>query len=338
MAAINTQNQALYVQKETTAATIPNAAGTATVGNANACRLIAFRTDQQQALIDRPDKLPTLDFTVGIGGRKSGGWNASMSLVTSGAAGTKPDMDPFLEAAFGKAGVVVASTSVTYDPDDVSPTLSIWNFRKPAGAKQQVAFGAAVTQMILRLGQDVATVEFSGEAYWVLDSAQFATADAAAKGGLTSFPAEPAAPVTNGNIFPGYKGSVTLDGNTYATLRSVTITAGFGRELVKDVYNSDYPDSAPAQDRRDIRVEFSIYEDDSANLLALMNKAVTNTPVDLTFVAGTVVGNIIETRLKNVVLAAPQHDDGGRKYAVNFTGKAHASSATAKDPLKMIFR
>lgn len=335
MASINSQNQACYVQKESSPAVIPNTTGTATVGNNNACRIINLQTDQQQALIDRPDKLPTLDFTIGIGGRKSASWNASMSLAGN-AAGTKPDMDPFLEALFGKAGVVVAATSVTYDSDDVSPTLSIWNFRKPAGATQQCAFGSMVNQAIFRMGQDVAQVEFSGESYWVIDSNQFATAETAAKGGLTSFPAEPAAPVTNGGMVVGFTGQVTLDGNVYGTLRTATVTFNAGRELQKDVFNNYYPDSSPAQDRRDIRVEFSIYDDDSANLGSLKNKAINNTGVTLVFQMGTVAGNRWTFTLRNVVLAAAKYDDSQRKYAVNFTGKAHASSATAKDAMTLV--
>jgi hypothetical protein len=289
-------------------------------------------------LIDRPDKLPTLDFTVGIGGRKSGSWRASMSLVTSGAASTAPDMDPFLRAGFGKAPIIVASTSARYEPDDLSPTLSIWNFRKPANAKQQVAFGSTVNQIIVRGGGNVPTIEFNGESYWVLDSAQFATAETAAKGGLTAFPAEPATPVTSGDIFPGYKGLITLDGNTYGTLRTFTITYNFGRELEKEVFNSDYPDPNPAQDRRDFRIEFELKEDDTANLKSLMNKAITNTPVDLTFTLGTVAGNIVECGLNNVVLVAPRHNANGRSYGVAFTGKAHSTSASSKDPGYLLFR
>lgn len=336
MASVNSQNQSCYLQKETTAATIPNTAGTASVANANACRIISLTTDQNQALIDRPDKLPTLDFTVGVGGRKNASWSASMSLAGNGAAGVKPDCDPLLEALFGAAGVIVASTSVTYNPDDTSPTLSIWNFRKPAGATQQVAFGASVNQAVIRLGQDVAIIELNGEAYWVLDSNQFATAETAAKGGLTTFPVEPAAPVTNGTMAIGYKGSVTLDGITYATLRTATITFNAGREHLKDVYNTDYPDPSPAQDRRDIRIEFSIYDDDSGDLGSLKNKAITNTPVTLVFQVGTVAGNIWTWTLRNVILAAAKYDDSQRKYAVNFTGKAHSTSATSKNPVTLV--
>jgi len=334
MASVNSQNQACYVQKETAFATIPNSTGTATVGNSNACRIIKLGTDQVQNLIDRPDKLPTLDFTIGIGGRKSAQWNASMSLAGSGVAGTKPDCDPFLEALFGKAAVVVASTSVTYDPDDTSPTLSIYNFRKPSTASQACAFGSIVNSGKFSLGQDVATVEFGGESYWVIDTTQFATAAADAKGGLTAFPAEPAAPVTNGNMVVGFTGAVTLDGNVYTTLRTANINFDAGRELPKDVFNNYYPDS-PAQDRRNITCDFSLYDDDSANLASLKNKAITNTGVTLIFQMGLIAGNIWTFTLRNVRLAAPKYDDGQRKFAVNFTGKAHATSASSKDAIKL---
>lgn len=329
---VNSAAQLGYVQLESSFGTIPNAGGTASVGNANAFRGISLLTNADQALIERPDKNSSLSATVGIGGRKSGNWSTSASLAGNGAAGTAPDIGPFLQAAFGKAPTVVAATSVTYGLDDLSPSLAIYNFRKPAGASQQCAFGSVVQRLRVLLGEDVARIELSGPSKWVIDTDQFGTVGADHKGGLTTFPSEPASPVTNGGIGPGFTGTVTLDGQSYSTLRTATIDVDFGRDIPLDVYNN-YFGVEPGQNRRVVNVEFSIYDDDSANLSTLKRKALAKTPVDLVFAHGTIAGNIWTFTLKNVLLAAPQYDDSQRRYAVNFTGRAHATSGTSKDEL-----
>ena len=329
---VNSAAQLGYVQLESSFGTIPNTTGTASVGNANAFRGISLLTTPSKSLINRPDKNSSLSRTAGIGGRKSGNWSISASLAGNGAAGTAPDIGPFLQAAFGKAPAIVAATSVTYSLDDLSPSLAIYNFRKPAAASQQCAFGSVVQRMRVLLGEDVARIEASGPCKWVIDTDQFGTVGADHKGGLTTFPSEPASPVTNGGIAPGFVGTVTLDGQSYGTLRTATIDMDFGRDIPLDVYNN-YFGVEPGQTIRTINVEFSIYDDVSANLSSLKRKALANTGVDLIFQHGTIAGNIWTLTIKNVLLEAPQYDDSQRRYVVNFTGQAHATSGTSKDEL-----
>ena len=167
----NSQSQIVFVQKESTFGIIPNSSGTATVANSNACRIISAALDSDTALIPRPDKTSSLTELVGTRGRSQSGSNSvSMSLAGSGAAGTAPDMGPFLEASFGKAGTVVASTSVTYALEDNSvataPSLAIYNYRDPSTMEQQCAFGSIVKSTKFDFGSDVATVAFDVESVW----------------------------------------------------------------------------------------------------------------------------------------------------------------------------
>lgn len=333
MASANSRNQYLFVQEESTYGTIPNSAGTATLAGTDACRHISLVATPVQPLNDRPDKTGNLSATVGVGGRKSSTWRASMSMAGSGAAGTESDIKKFLKALFGKAPVIVGATSVTHDVDDTQFSLDIWNFYDPSGMVQEVALGAIVNQGRFILGQDFATAEFEGEARWVLDSNQFATADATAKGGLTSFPARPT-PTTNGIPAIGFTGTITLDGNVYTFFRNATIIFNAQRELPKDIFNSYYPDS-PAQDVRDVRVEFQIYDDDGANFKSLRLKAINKTAVTLTFVIGTVAGNIWTFTLRNVIFDAPERDDSQRKLSTTWRGKAHADSSTSKNEITL---
>lgn len=332
MASANSRNQFGFVLKQDVYGTVKHTLGTSNVGNADAFRLIELATDPGQPLIDRPDKTGDLSALVGIGDRKLGTWSMRCSLVSSGAAGTKPDIDEFLEAAMGKAGTVVASTSVTYGLEDASPSLDIYNFYDPAGIVQQLMHSAIVQQMRIRFGENVNTIEFSGVGRY-LDSNIFATADATEKGGLTSFPARPSAPVTNGGIKQGFTGTITLDGNTYSFFRSGTLIYDCNRQLPQDVFNSFHSDS-PTQGVRNVRIEAEIYEDDGANYKSLLLKAHDKTPVNLSLALHAAAGNIWTINLKNVLFDSPARDDSSLKLSRRFSGKAHRN--TGKDEFDIV--
>jgi hypothetical protein len=340
MATANSKNQRIYVQKESSWGVIPNSSGAATVGNTDACRHTEAEMNGAQEMIERPDKTGNLSRTIGVGGRRNSNWRVAMSLAGSGAAGTKPDMDPFLEALFGQAGNVVASTSVTYSLADAHPSLSIWDFRTPAAMTQQVAFGSIVTQVRMDFGDPAPIIDFSGESKWVLDSPQYdvLTDGDPAKGGLTdagqaTFPTEPTSPATNGDMAIGFTGAITLNGISYTTLRRGSIAIATARELPKDVFNNYYPTS-PAADIRDVTGEFSLDDTDSSDLDTLKQKARDKEGVTLIFQIGLNAGNIWKWTLKNCLMDF-QYDDSQRKYGLAFTYTAHASSITALDEVEL---
>src|ERR1035437_9440230 len=98
----NTRIQRLYAQNETTWGTIPNTTGVATLAGSNCCRMSALDIQLAQQEIVRSDKTGSLGITMGILGRRQTTWSAKMTLAPNGAAGVKPDMDPFLAAIMGK--------------------------------------------------------------------------------------------------------------------------------------------------------------------------------------------------------------------------------------------
>lgn len=335
MAYANSTQQRGYVQREATFGTIPNSTGTATVGNSNAFRFIKLATDAVRSTIDRPDKTGSFSMTQGKAGRRSGNWSMSCSLAGSGAAGTAPDINPFLESLFGKAKTVVSSTSVTYALDTNIYGLSIFNYRTPSTVTQQIAHGAVVDRAVFTLGEDVAQAEFSGPALWVLDDDEFSTADVTAKGGLSAFPSEPGSPVTNGDMAVGFTGAITIDGVSYGTLRRATITMATETQLDNDAFNNYYAPSA-SRGVLNVGLEASIYDDDSSDLSALKVKAKNGTAFDATFEVGTVAGNIWTFNLSNIVLEPMTYDDGSRRYAVNLRGRAYATSLTSKDEIELV--
>ena len=329
-----------YTRNQTCFPVLESVFGTAvTPVGADACLITSFTTQAAQQEIPRTDKTGSLGEILGIPGRRTASWSASMSAAGNGAAGVVPDMDVFLQLIFGKAATIVSSTSATYALDDTQYSGSLWNYNDPSTACQYAAIGAVANQLRVGIGGDIPTLDFSGPALWVPDTDQIAdgSTDAIAKGGITSWPAKPTA-VVNGKPPAGFTGVVTLDGNAYGTMRTATISLGVAKELPGDVFNSFYS-AAPAPGLRTVAVDFSIYADDGANLLSLKQKAMkaVYTTVDLVFQVGTVAGNIWTWTLKNVKLPAPTQDYGGNRLSLGFSGcRAHDTSIGAKDALKLV--
>jgi hypothetical protein len=397
----------LYLQMETTYGQIPNTAGTATVANANACRFIKWMSDTQAALIERPDKTGTRSAMVGVLGRKYARWSGDMSIAPNGVAGTVPDMDPLMQAAFGQAGVATSGTSTITAASNTTPIVvtaantfangdvifisgatgntaanGVWvlagvsgtgytlvgsagngawvsggtgsrvgyryslsdnimsfsgySFRQPSTIDQRVALGAVVTETSFQLGADVAQASFNGESLWSLSANQFSVADLIQKGGLTAFPTEPAAPVTNGGIIAGFTGKIAVNSNAIATIRTATVRIQTGNVLVKDTFGSYYPTSAEGDIRR-CSIQFSLYEDDGTAFQNLLQIAHDKTPVQIPLFLGTASGSIFGVILNNVQLAPPTREEQ-RRFIANFPeSTAHGSSLTVRDECSVVF-
>lgn len=301
---------------------------------ANACLITSLTTQAAQPEIPRPDKTGSLGEIVGIPGRKTATWTAAMSMAGNGAAGVAPDCDKLLQLICGKPVTIVGVTSATYGLDDTNYSASIWHYNDPSTVAQYVAIGAVCHQLKITFGGDVPTLEFSGSCLWVLDTDQLAdgTMDSIGKGGISAWTARPT-PTVNGKPPAGFTGAITLDGQTYTTLRQGSITLAVARNLPGDVFNSYYS-GTPVPGLRAVGVDFGMYDDDSANLKALKQKAFNKTPVNLTFQIGTVVGNRWGITTNNVMLPAPTLDQGGDRRAISFSGaKAHDTSIGSKDAM-----
>ena len=330
-----TRNRTAYVTKEAAVGTFVAPA------NANAFRFVDMKLTAAQPVEVRPDVNPSLSRPLGTAMRKSASWTMSCSLAGSGVAGTAPDIGPFLETGIGAA--VPTTGVVTYNPADVAATLDLWGYAKdsagnqPAGLTQQAALAASVSQIKFNLGQNFATADFSGEAWWVLDTDQFATADATAKGSLVSFPTEPSAPVLNGAAVQGFVGSITVDSVTYTgIIRSANVTYSMVREYPKDVFGIFYP-GAPIPGYRDVTVDFNLYDDDGSSLSALKTKIFANTTFNAVIAIGLTAGNIWTFNLNNLqVPTKPAYDNSATKRALSFTAQAHQSTATAKDEFSLV--
>lgn len=337
MATAPSANQFVFVQKESSPGTINNSAGTSTVANGDAMRIISCQMDPDRAMIQRPDKTSTLTAASGQAGRRQASMSMSFSCAGSGSAGTKPDCDEILEALFGKAAVVSGGVSVTYGLEDVMAAtpahLSVFSFRDPSTMIQQVGFGTVISSASMEFGSDVARMEVSGEPKWVMDTAQFGVAETEAKGGLTTMPARPASPTYQGNFAIGFTGSVSLDGNTYATLRSARVTLNMNRRRRQNIFGSFYPGPV-YQTPREVLVEIELDDDDSVNLTQMKRNAVAKTPVTVILAAGATAGNIWTLTLAGVQFDSSRLVDGDQDWGVRFSGRAYGS--TGKDEATLV--
>ncbi len=337
MADVFDRQQRCYPQIQSAFDAIPNTGGTATVGNSDCCLITSLTTEAAQAEIARPDKTGDLDDVVGQGGRRIGRVSTSMSMAGNGTAGTPPDCKNFLQGIFGAAGAVVSSTSVTYSLADALFYLAVWNFMKaPTNATNRVAFNTLIQKMEASFGGDTPMLTFSGEAGWVLDSDQFAdgTTPAAAKGGLTSFPAEPSTPVFNGIAPQGFKITATIDGNAHTNILSVKVSLSVLRELLKNG-NTEFPGGGAAGDRA-VMIDWEQTDNDSAALRTLKQKSYSRTPVNAVFTVGSIAGNRWVHTLNNIIVPKPTDGTSGTRRTVKFSNaRAYQSALGAKDQYAM---
>ena len=311
--------------------------GTAVAPSAAGLYLIKFDTQNTVNLLRRRDKTGSRTKVHGIRGRASAKWSYEGSLYGSGAAGTIPDADVLFQLIFGQAGTVAAGSSVTYTLADAILSASLWSYRQPSDAEQRVVTGAIATDFTFTLGQDIAEYQINGMGKYMLGSSNFASMDTTQKSGLSSFPAMPASPTyADGGAIAGFTGSITIDGQSIAHLRSATIKGKTGNAIVTDEFGTYYP-VTPEGDEREFTFGFNCYEDDSTGLATIKEASDSKTPVDATIQIGTVAGNTFTFTVKGIQLESPNYDDSGRSYVNNFPDSLFTGSAPAAlDELKLV--
>jgi hypothetical protein len=209
---------------------------------------------------------------------------------------------------------------------------SLWSFRTPSTIDQRVVSGAVVQEYQVKLGADVADLSFQGEGLWMLSSNQFSVADTTQKAGLTAFPTEPATIVSNGSFITGFVGCIVVNGQLIATIQTLDLRAGFQSQLVKNTFGTYYPSSTQG-DVRNVGVNFTLYEDDSAAYQNLIQIAEARTPVTIFAAAGNAPGSILCNVLNSVQLTPPDYTEEIRYIASFPDSSAHETAIGAHDEL-----
>ena len=183
----------------------------------------------------------------GVRGRKNATWEMrGLPLIPSGAAGTPSDLDLIFQCAFGAAGTVVASTSVTYNFNDTGAIpLSLLEFTHGSTSlTSRALWGGIVSRITFNFNGSYLTMDVTGAGGYAIDSTGFSAFDTQAKAGLTAFPIEPVSPTINGLPIAGFGTgyTATLDSQDLSLkVRVQSISFDTGLVLVQDVYGSPYP-------------------------------------------------------------------------------------------------
>lgn len=266
--------------------------------------------------------------------------NGSTTLTLVGSTGN----------GVGGASGTVSKVNCAYTFIDDISLFTMWSFRTAASLDQRVGHTCVVQEATFNLNQDVATWQAQGECLWVLRSKDFTNADSYQSGGLTSFPTEPATPVTNGAIVPGFTGrfvawqsvststaaSFAANAQTFTTIRNATLRVQTNNLLVRDTFGSYYA-TLTEGDVRNIELSFNIYDDDSTAVNTLKQWGDNKTSVDFIINVGTVVGNVWVHYLKNVFLAAHVLGDGQLRFDAAYqNSRATTTTLAVKDEYSLI--
>lgn len=294
-----------------------------------------------------------LTFLVGsTTGMQSGEtWNITGITGTAFTAGpfviTVVDATHFSIPLAGGSGSYTPSsatatiTGIVYTVSDAGYSFDLWSFRNVNGAtttnlEQRVAGSCIVTDLSISFGGDFATLTARGDCLCILDSVYFASASLTEKGGLGSFPAEPAAPVTNGYPAPGFTGLIQVDTQTVAEIKTGTIAIRTGRHLIRDSFGSYTATGIEATERL-ITISLNMDDTDSTALANMKIKSKTKTAMAYSIQMGTVAGNIFTVSAANLILNPPAITEGQIRYGANFGGgQSYASTYTSKDELALI--
>lgn len=329
MATYNSQYEVVFVQVESTYGTIPNSSGTGTVANADAVAVMGSGGCVLSLNANRitPNiKRTSLSARQSVKGRSSGTVTMRVPMAGSGSAGTAPDCNELLQAAFGKAPTVNAGVSVVYGLEDASPSLTVYRYR--ASGVCEIAAGWVIESVRFIPG-DESTIEFSGPCKQIIYSTHFSSYTTAEKCGLTSIPTQPASPVYNGDAVSAQFGTATIDGSTY-TPRSISFDFGMGRSVVQNSLFSGSMPTTPGQGVRNIGVTFSLDDSDVAALTTLKSKILAGTAFDVTIAVGATAGNIWTFFLNDLQGGAPTLDDGDLVWGLSFTGRATDNTTAGK--------
>lgn len=244
----------------------------------------------------------------------------------------------------------VSRVKLTYSFLDEITHFTLWSFRTATTLDQRVGHTCVVTEATFNFNQDVASWQANGDCMWVLRSKDFSSADVFQKAGLGTFPSEPASPVTNGTIIPGFTGrfvagqsvgSTTAStfataAQTLTTIRNATVRVQTNNLLVRDTFGSYYA-TLTEGDVRNITLSFNIYDDDSTGVNNLKTFGDNKTPVDFVINLGTVVGNVWVFWMKNVYLASHVLGDGQLRFDANYAdSRATTSTLAVRDEFQLI--
>jgi hypothetical protein len=325
---------------------IPNTTGVWTSTTAAKLRFNTLAIAQANPVNTPTYKTGKRSPLLGVRGRQGGSFTLNKPFIPSGAAGTAPDDDPILQAVFGVAPTIVASTSVTYNLNDALNYLALFLYNKTPGASSPTnsfATGCVPQTVKFTGGGNFLDYEIQGSAVGVGDSVNFASytgGDLPVAGGLTTYPAEPGSATQNGNVIPGFGSGAgfKIGGSALVEVRgTVDITMALGTEAIADALNDPYTVGFVGGLRQISLSQITCIDSDNTVLNTLKAAAFTKAPQTLVLQFGSVAGSIVTFNLGQVQVGPESWQEQGAALNCQFgESMAHASTPTAVDDFTIV--
>ena len=217
----------------------------------------------------------------------------------------------------------VFGPTATYSPASSLASFNLFDYWTPETAVHRILAGAAVDRMSVKINGDFHEFEFRGPARDLIDSVSFT----AGEGSLSAFPTEPNIADFESNIVPGHLGQAWLGASPE---RFYTITeAEFTLDNNIDLRDREFGSSLPrclSAGLRDVRVNFSLHEQDDEATKGLYQAARQRSPISIMLQLGQQPGQLFGIYLKSVVPEVPEFDDGETRLQWRFSGsRAHGT-------------
>jgi hypothetical protein len=286
-----------------------------------------------------PWKTGTRSTQPGILGRWRGAFELrDFPLIPSGTAGGQPDAWALIEGITGLAG-----SSGTYNFSDTGfKPFTLFDYQHGlSGGTQQMVYGCIPADVTFNFNTDIFNLTCTGLGVYKLDSDYFASEAAAAKGGLSAYPAEPSTTTTTGAVIPGFFGAVTMDSHAFdhttAVLKNFTVRVVTGSRPLNDTYDDGLPSFAVGGERK-VSITLGVVDNDSAELIDIKQKTKAGTPFNISIDCGNLAGYIVRFVMKDFQFAQPEYADETDHVMCNFGESfAHASAVGNIDDLSLVF-
>lgn len=240
----------------------------------------------------------------------------------------------FLNAPFTTipVGGSALGTTVTFPLAESLPSASIFDYWDPSTAVQRIVDGAAMDAMKIKVNGDFQEFQFAGPARELIDSASFQNGD----GGLTAFPAEPAAAGFDYTIVPGHLGEAWMGATPaeFFTITAAELVLENNVELRAREFGSDFARCIAAGTRK-IALNFELFEMDDAQTKALYQAARQRSPISVMLQLGEQANQLFGAYMPAMVPEVPEFDDGETRLQWKFQNSR--AQGTVGDELYVAF-
>lgn len=203
------------------------------------------------------------------------------------------------------AGSPIAPT-MSYSLASDLQSMTVFDYWSPATTVHRLMNGLTVERMKVSVNGDFHEFEFSGQSKDLIDSASFQPGEAA----LQEFPAEPTVGGFDYTIVPGHLGQVWIGSpaKRFYTLTEAEVMLTNNIEARDREFGIDGP-ACVSPGQRDVRVSFSIYEQDNEATKALYQAARQKSPISVMLQLGQQPGQMFGVYLNAVIPEVPEFDD-----------------------------